>query len=517
MNHVCRIGRVAAVLALLGGAATACTGSDHGNSFTPSFASVACPADVQGIVVLHMRCGMLTVLENRSTSSSRTVKLFVTRIEPPAGISHADPMFTIADLAVVPDYAGITPQSQRIGREVIIMDPRGVGHSRPSLACPEVEQLALPSLGVRTDAAAMKSRVLDAVTACRDRLTGQGIDLAGYDLDQSAADIEDLRTALGIRTWGLSAHGTDSRVVLQYLRRYPQHVREVVLDSADFPQTDPFTEEINGTRDAVTQLGAACAADPSCHAAFPDVEHAVTRVAARLTEQPETVVVAANAIRPATPIRFDGAMFLRALRDLLAYIPRDGVGPQLPATIYRVLAARSSAALRPLAERMVGDQTWCDGYQPKCDELHPLTEGALYSILCRDVEPFVSRRTLQNLAGDDPAYVEAFAHDPYLDICARWKVPPADSDVSRPVRTDVPTLMFTGQFDPFGGLRVAQAAAVSFSRAWVIQVPSFGHNVLGPGECARSIRNAWVEHPAAPPPRARCLNRLALAFTTRPL
>jgi pimeloyl-ACP methyl ester carboxylesterase len=426
-------------------------------------------------------------------------------------------MFTIADLGVVPDYAGITPQSQRIDREVIIMDPRGVGHSRPSLACPEVERLALPSLGVRIDAAGMRSRVLTAVTACHDRLTQQGIDLASYDLDQSAADIEDLRTTLGIHTWGLSAHGTQSRVVLQYLRQYPQHVREVVLDSADFPQTDPFTEEINGTRRAVGQISAACAADHSCNARFPNLEQALTRVTSRLTRAPQVVVVPANAIRPSTPILFDGATFLRGLRDLLAYIPRDGVGPQIPAMIYHVLDSTSSSSLRPMADRMVGDQTWCDGYQPKCDELHPLTEGAMYSILCRDIEPFVNRGMLTKLTGDDPAYVEAFAHDPYLDVCARWNVAPADSTVSSPVRTDVPTLIFTGQFDPFGGLPIAQAAAVSFSHAWVIQVPSFGHNVLGPGECARSIRNAWVDHPSSPPAdTTHCLHTLRLTFTTHP-
>jgi hypothetical protein len=169
-----------------------------------------------------------------------------------------------------------------------------------------------------------------------------------------------------------------------------------------------------------------------------------------------------------------------------------------------------------MAERMIGDQTWCDGYQPKCDELHPFTEGAMYSILCRDVEPFVHRAALANLAGDDPAYVEAFAHDPYLDVCSHWKVAPADPAVSSPVRTDVPSLMFTGQFDPFGALPVARAAAVSFDHGWVIQVPTFGHNVLGPGECARSIRNAWVNHPTSPPRDVgHCLRGLGLTFTTR--
>ena len=81
------------------------------------------------------------------------------------------------------------------------------------------------------------------------------------------------------------------------------------------------------------------------------------------------------------------------------------------------------------------DQTYCDGYQPKCDDLHPLSEGAYYSILCRDIVPFADHRgALATLAGQDPGYVEAFVRNPYLSVCARWTVHPAAPPVAGPVR-----------------------------------------------------------------------------------
>jgi len=504
---------VAAALVALAALAAACTGSDKAAAFTPTFARTRCPA-LQSIVVLRMTCGYLTVLENRNRPAGPTIKLFVTRIEPPQRHPHPDPMFVSVDLSVVPDYAGIAPMAQRIDREIITMDPRGAGHSQPNLGCPEVEKLSASSLRVPTGNATLRSRFLNAVAACYHRLRRQGIDLSSYDLHQNAADIEDLRKALRIRQWGLTGTGTESRVMLQALREHPQHVREVVLDSADFPQADPFSGAILGIRHAIAQMDTACSADPSCHRRFPHIAQAVARVVARLTSKPITVTVPDLASQPPIKILFDGALFLRGLRDLLAAIPRDGAGPQIPALIYQALGPAASSSLRPIAARMATDQTYCDGYQPKCDDLHSLTEGAYYSILCRDIQPFTNRRALAQLAGHDPAYLEAFTHNPYLDVCTRWKVRPADPSVASPVHTSVPTLMFAGQFDPFGALPVAQQAATTFSRAWVKQVPSIGHNVLGVDECSRSIRNAWVNKPTSPPASTSCLNTLHLTFTS---
>jgi pimeloyl-ACP methyl ester carboxylesterase len=497
----------AILLAAVTAVTAACTGPSRAAAFAPTFTRTRCPA-VQDFVVLKMTCGYLTVLENRNRPAGRTIRLFVTRIEPPQRTRKPDPMFVGVDLAVVPDYAGIAPMAQRLDREVITMDPRGVGHSRPSLACPEVERLSRSSLGVPTGDRAMRSSFLTAVAACYHRLRKQGIDLSSYDLQQSAADIEDLRTALRIKQWGLTATGTESRVILQAVRDYPEHVREVLLDGADFPQADPFSEAIRSTRYAIGQMDAACSADPACNRRFPHFARAVSTVVSRLTRNPVTVTVPAASGQPPVRILFDGALFLRSLRDLLAYIPRDGVGPQIPASIYRVLGSGASSSLEPIAARMATDQTYCVGYQPKCDNLHPLTEGAYYSILCSDIQPFTDLPGLAQLAGHEPGYAEAFVHDPYLDVCARWKVRRAEPSVASPVRTDVPTLMFAGQFDPFGALPVAKRAATTFGRAWVYGVPGIGHNVFGVDICSRSIRTAWVDNPTSPPASIGCLSAL---------
>jgi len=80
----------AILLAAVTAVTAACTGSSRAAAFMPSFTRTRCPA-VQDFVVLKMTCGYLTVLENRNRPAGRTIRLFVTRIEPPQRTRKPDP------------------------------------------------------------------------------------------------------------------------------------------------------------------------------------------------------------------------------------------------------------------------------------------------------------------------------------------------------------------------------------------------------------------------------------------
>ncbi len=88
-----------------------------------------------------------------------------------------------------------------------MMDRRGTARSLPSLDCPEIDALSADALRVGIDEAGSRTSFLDAVSACRARLTGDGVDVAAYDLSALAQDGIDLRRALGIDTWGISTMG----------------------------------------------------------------------------------------------------------------------------------------------------------------------------------------------------------------------------------------------------------------------------------------------------------------------
>ena len=131
--------------------------------------------------------------ENRADPQSRLIALPVTRIRASVG-PPGEPIFRLQG------GPGITnmkfKQASRFADEhdVVLVGYRGVDGS-VRLDCPEVES----ALKHSTDLLGEKSfrAYGDAFRACADRLTDEGVDLAGYGLPQRVDDLEAARVALG--------------------------------------------------------------------------------------------------------------------------------------------------------------------------------------------------------------------------------------------------------------------------------------------------------------------------------
>jgi pimeloyl-ACP methyl ester carboxylesterase len=447
------------------------------------------------------------VLENRSKPEGRTIKLFAVRIAPPDGHPAADPVLDADDLGERPGWAGNAGMAQRVNREVILLDQRGLGLSEPNLACPEVSSLTEELIGSRLSDPATRQDLQSAVSACRTRLVSSGIDLSQYNLEENAADIEDLRQALGIAHLNLTAHGTASRILLEVVRRFPQHIRAVVLDTPQFPQASDSIETIQGTQEALGHLFADCASQAACHHRFPDLGNAMRQATARLDRTPARAMVTDSgaAVSAGHAIRtiVDGGAFLRAIRTMASFNDL-GLAPKVPATIYAAL----HGDVGTVATVLSNDPGLCVGYLPKCEDEHPLVEGAYYSILCHDESPPVGSSQLAQMAGGDPGYLEAYVNGPYLSvICPAWKVGRAAPQVGEPITSDVPMLIYVAPYDAYSSARVTERAASTLSRAFIVPTPFVGHNAMATSECYIDIRNAWIEDPASAPD-ASCVAKL---------
>ena len=134
-----RLRSIGALVAIALAVSSACTLSGGAERpFRPTFEEAQCPDDVGAVILTFVSCGYLTVLEDRQDPEGATIRLFVTKIEPPEGPVEPDPMFTIGyDLAAIPSYASIGPLSQRMSRVTYLMDQRGAGPTGPQLECPE--------------------------------------------------------------------------------------------------------------------------------------------------------------------------------------------------------------------------------------------------------------------------------------------------------------------------------------------------------------------------------------------
>jgi pimeloyl-ACP methyl ester carboxylesterase len=479
-----------------------------GAAVPPTFAATPCPDDVTANVVVVVSCGYLTVLEDRAKPAGRTIELFVARFEPPGGTTTPDPAITLGNLGGGLDYGGMAPGGQRMHRVLYLLDPRGIGHSKPSLDCPEVAAIGPDIAAFRLRDPARQTILLGAVTACHDRLVAQGIDLAAYGLAADANDMEDLRTTLGISKWTINSNGSANRIAFEVARTFPDGVRAMVIASPTLPSPDFLTIGPVSLDLAIAHLAAACAAQPVCAQRFPDLPAMIRNAVTRLDKNPLTLDVSGtvDAIRLGHPIRVvvDGAALVRIFRFGIGTAGGSETDQAL-ATIADVLDGKLSGT-ESLVRALAADTGDCVGILASCDQL---SVGAAYSIVCRDLAGQIDTSQLAAAIDGRSAYADVFAPSPLLAPCGAWGVPPVAASVGGSLTGGVPMLVLRGTFDPFSPpMTEVAAAAAGAPSVYLLDIPNQSYNPLGYNECVAPIRNAWVDAPTSPPADTSCLTTI---------
>ncbi len=486
-----------AVACALAISATACTGDDERRSAGPSIRTVDCPADIAAVVLTELTCGFLRVPEDRSDPDSRTIDVFFLHAQP-AGRVEGDPYFSFGyEMAQVPSYASITTpgaDDRGNGPELVLMDQRGVGHSTPSLACPEVEAVAADLL---SDPAGARRVFLEAVGDCRERLATAGVEPSAYTTEAVADDAEDLRRLLEIPSWNLISYGTSSRLLLELVRRHPQAVRALVMDSPQFPQTDDATSAPDAIRTSLANLARTCEQDAACERAYPDVPGTFDETLAALDAAPQAVTVDIGV--ETRRVVVDAAAFVRVIRHLLSFNDAASQGA-IPRLVYDARDGDVDA----IGDILARDPGMCLGYMPRC--VFRTSVGAFLSFTCTAQAPFVDEAALARSASG-VGFADAYGDNPYLAACEVWDVEPIDAEAHDAVRSDVPTLIMWGEYDAFSPLDPIERAPETLINAQVISVPHLGQDVFGTYDCTRGIRNAWLPT-LDPSPDTACLSTI---------
>ena len=505
-----RRGALAAIgLSLL---AAGCTwGAASKPSYSATFASVDCPAEVRTSTTRETKCGYLTVPENRSDPTGRQIRLFVFRMEPDFPTTAAPVVYVGDDLGSSFDYRTTGFMADHLdGPEVIGLEARGTGYSDPNLSCPEVEGIAPETLTKPIDDPVLRAAFVNGVKACHDRLVGQGIDLSSYGVDGLGADVVDLASALGLAQWDVISKGSTSRIVFQAMRAHPPGLRSVVLsDTPEFPDTDPEAGAVQSTRASFGELVHLCRADPACAREFPRLASSFDLAIQRYAQHPVTVRISG------VQIRVDGARLVRDLRNLFASLDTISVVNHLPATIDALANAKDPASsLRAVVAPEITAPTFCTGYLPVCTGL--ISQGAYYSALCRDIAPFANSGAPERSAEDSAAWTSAFVNGPYQDVCGAWDVTPADASTTAPASSSVPVLVFVGGLDPFGPTHLRKEMA-GLPNAFLLDLAVRSHPVASLPPCpSDNPRNEFLAYPTRMP-SAPCGARFRPSFSMSPL
>lgn len=473
-------------------------------AFQPTFAETPCPDEIVIVVVSAPTCGYLTVLENRARPAGPTIQVFVVRTDPVAGVTKPDPRVLIGEsLSGQIEYGGVAGFPQRSGRSNYIVDMRGLGHSKPTLACPEVSNAGPRLAGLRLGDPDRQSVVRQAVAACRSRLEASGVDVAAYDLAEAAADIEDLRRTLDIPEWNVQGNGSASIFAFEVARRYPSGVRVVVADSPHLLEPNLLTVAPEVLDRAIGVLAEACSAQPQCLDRVGDVRELIAGATARLDANPVVVSVEGESGETVEAI-VDGAALLRWLRSVIG---SDG-GRGIPAMIDTLADAEAGGdeLYRTVGLALARDPGDCLGMLPDCSLA---THGVLYTIVCRDLLPRVDRAALEASVGDRATYRALFDPGPAVLPCDAWDVEAASSP-SDPATVSKPTFMLRGTLDPYTPA-APQLLHATGGVGTLVEVPYQTHNALGYIECPRVIFLSWLDDPGTQPDSS-CLNEISAPF-----
>lgn len=170
--------------------------------------------------------------------------------------------------------------------DVIAFDQRGAGLSS---SIPERSPTRPPP--VFTEAGLTSYFRAEFQSAWAD-WTKAGVAMTGYNTEQSADDIDDLRRHLGVEKidlWGIS-YG--SHLALSVLKRHGDRVNRVALASLEGQdQTVKRPARIDAL---LHQVDGLLAADPAVRAAIPDLPALMRRVHAKLEAQPALTKVKLN-------------------------------------------------------------------------------------------------------------------------------------------------------------------------------------------------------------------------------
>lgn len=438
-------------------------------------------------------CGFLVVPANHAEPTGDTIRLGVVWFRSTRPDVRPDPLVLAQGGpggSTIDTYLQVLPQSRLFtqrNRDIILFDQRGTLYAEPDLICTESQQVTLELLDQDVPPDEAFALELAALQACRARLTAAGVNLSNFDSLENAADIAALYDALGLHPINLYGVSYGTLLALHTMRDYPDILRTAMLDAVAPTHINFVTRAPATVHQAMTSLFAACAADTACTASYPDLEAVFYAQIARLDETPVEITLIDQDNGVYYPALLDGEAFRAAIfqlhynTDMIPFIPRF------------IDEARQNRfqALAQILSLLVFDRTFSD--------------GMYFSVICAEDADYTLADVMVEGLPAELAAQELRNAEQFLAACKLWNVAPLPPTVDDPVRSPVPTLLFSGQFDPVTPPDYAAAAAERLSTSYSFVFPTGGHGAAFDGGCADQILADFLDNPGEKPV-ASCLN-----------
>jgi len=402
---------------------------------------------------IEAELGRIYVPEKHSKPDGKLIELAFVRFKS----TGKNPSFPIVYLAGGPGGSGISLakgarfplfMAMREFGDVIALDQRGTGLSKPNLSCRE--KLDYP-LDKPTEKAEAIRLYQEKSKSCAAVWRKQAVDLTAFNTNENADDLEVLRKALGARKitlWG-SSYGT--HLGLTFVRRHEKSVYRAVFSGVEGAD-DTF--KLPSTLDVQLELVSDLVKkDATLSEKIPDFLELVKRVFAKLEKEPVEVETKNGKIKLG---KFD-------VQQLTSVLLGDRSGKEvLPALFYDFDKGNYDSFYVKYFAQFIA--------QRRLDTIGSAMAFAM------DCASFASKPRLARINREGKTSILGDSFDfPFPDVCTAWGDLKLERGFRRPIKSTVKVLFLSGTFDGRTPPRNAEEILKGFPNGRHVLIEGAGH------------------------------------------
>jgi pimeloyl-ACP methyl ester carboxylesterase len=430
--------------------------------------------------------GYLEVLENREEPNSGTVQIPVYIFKSRSDNPKKDPIiYTVGGpgSTTMPTAQYMNYYKYLDDRDFILMEQRGNYYAKPHLDCPEWSQAIYESNQPSFDASTYAALFEQAAKSCKERLEKKGIDLNEYNTNEIALDINDLVNVLEIDKYNLLTISYSTKIAQVLMRDYPEKIRSVVMDSPLPLEVNYDEESVQNLLESIRMLLSDCENDKKCNSTYPNLKNRFFEYLKEKTENPLMVEVE-------NPKTGKSETFYLKGEDLITVFTSASTGsvPNVPFEIHKLLN-NDLTSVKDKLKYLFQEPGIGAGL------------GMRLSVWCAEENPFNSISKIEN---ETNKYPEVKGLSPAVfdnNICKIWGVKKVSEIENIAVKSDIPVLFISGEYDNETPVKWAKSMTVNFTNSHHLIFKGWKHTPTTnwSNQCAMISANEFFNNPIEKP------------------
>jgi pimeloyl-ACP methyl ester carboxylesterase len=313
-------------------------------------------------------------------------------------------------------------------RDYIVLEQRGTRWSIPSLRIFELDSAIRESYRKNLP---KDSMFYEGVKRYKKRLEARGIDLSGYNTDESVNDIEDLLTVLKIDSVNLFVISYSGGLMMAVLQKDPARVRSLVLDSP-LPMFVPIDEdEPANFNEALNVLFSKVDKDSANMALYGNLKERFQQYFTSITGKVFYQSYLERGTKDSIRVQYTKNELLTAIEN--AMFDDDG-RKNIPFMINEMIKGHHSIYVKEKLDNVFNK--------------NPAPDGMRMSVYYADAANYHNEAIIHDLYNIYPYMAGYRINDVYKAVCDCWVVPPVSPQTKQAFYSMKPVWVGDGEMDP---------------------------------------------------------------------